>query len=216
MYNIKALEEEWRRYKRKKRIPLIVGMLAIVMGAGGTVFFIKNRSGILQSDAAPKQQAGKSDIDIYIDKGISDIAEKSANTLIDAPIEVAAITEGERVTESSSNVKKKFHIEVIDTSVKQSSFKEIEKRFRMGHDIDDSLFLAKSYYQQKNYKKAEYWALQTNKVNENIEEGWLIFAKAKAKQGQKNEAIRILNAYIKRTNSIEAKVLLDNIKKGKI
>ncbi len=216
MYNIKALEEEWKRYRRKKRIPIIVGVTAIVLATGGIVFFMQNKSYILKEHASPKPETAKSDIDIYIDRGIADIAEKSNEALIDTPIEIANVEDNEEAEKDTSGGKKKLHIEVIDVSKKKSSFKEIEKRFRMGHDIDDSLFLAKSYYQRKNYKKAEYWALQTNKVNENIEESWLIFAKAKAKQGHKNEAIRILNAYIKRTNSIEAKVLLDKIKKGKI
>ena len=216
MYNIKALEEEWRRYKRKKRIPLIIGFFVIVLGIGAVFFFMQNKNTLFKGHSVPKQEVARPDIDIYIDRGISDIAEKKDHTLVDVPIEVANVEEDSAGSYGSVKAKTKLHIEVIDTSKKQSSFKEIEKRFRMGHDIDDSLFLAKSYYQRKNYKKAEYWALQTNKVNENIEESWLIFARAKAKRGQRNEAIRILNAYIKRTNSIEAKVLLDKIKKGKI
>ena len=215
MYNIDALEEEWKRYKRKKRIPLIIGGLVIIASVVVAVFFLQNKGNMLKSDPTSKPLNGKSDIDIYVDRGITDIAAKESDTLIDAPIEIANVEE-ESLKPKNSTAKKKLHIEVIDTAQKRSSFKEIEKRFRMGHDIDDSLFLAKSYYQRKDYKKAEYWALQTNKVNENIEESWLIFAKAKAKQGHKNEAMRILNAYIRRTNSIEAKVLLDKIKKGRI
>ncbi len=217
MYNIEVLEEEWKRYKRKKRIPFIIGIAVIVLGIGGTAFFLKNKHDIFKTYTASKQKTVKSDIDIYIDRGIVDVAEKNKNdTLIDAPIEITKVTEEEGTGSYHNGEKKKIHIQVIDASKKKSSFKEIEKRFRMGHDIDDSLFLAKSYYQRKNYKKAEYWALQTNKVNGNVEESWLIFAKAKAKQGHRNEAIHILTVYIRRTHSIEAKVLLDKIKKGKI
>ncbi len=216
MYNIELLEEEWKRYKRKKRVPFIIGIAIIVLGIGSTVFFLKNKNDIFKSYTASKGKTAKSDIDIYIDRGITEVAEKHNDTLIDAPIEIAKVTEEKETEVYNSGEKKKLHIEVIDVSKKKSSFKEIEKRFRMGHDIDDSLFLAKSYYQRKNYKKAEYWALQTNKVNQNIEESWLIFAKAKAKQGHRNEAIHILTVYIRRTHSIEAKVLLNKIKKGRI
>lgn len=214
MYNIEVLEEEWKRYKRKKRIPLIMGIALIVLGIGGTVFFLQSKDNLFKVYSVPKHKTKKPDI--YIDKGIIDIVEKNSNTLIDAPIEIAKVVEEEDTGNYHSGERKKLHINVIDTSKKMSSFKEIEKRFRMGHDTDDSLFLAKSYYQRKNYKKAEYWALQTNKVNENIEESWLIFAKAKAKQGHKNEAIHILTVYIERTHSIEGKVLLDKIKRDKI
>jgi len=216
MYNIEVLEEEWKRYKRKKRIPFIVGIVVVILGIGGTVFFLKNKNDMFKASSVSKQKTEKSDINIYIDRGITDIAEKHNDTLMDAPIEIAKVTEEEDTGIYDGGTKKKLHIEVIDASKRKSSFKEIEKRFRMGHDIDDSLFLAKSYYARKNYKKAEYWALQTNKVNQNIEESWLIFAKAKAKQGHRNEAIHILTVYIRRTHSIEGKVLLDKIKKGRI
>ena len=109
--------------------------------------------------------------------------------------------------------KVKMHLNIIETT-SLSAYKDVAKRFNQSHDTDDSLFLAKSYYRKGNYKKAEYWALQTNKVNENIEESWLIFAKSKVKLGRKNEAIRILTVYIKKSNSVEAKSLLDKIKKG--
>ncbi len=217
MYNIEVLEEEWKRYKRKKRIPLMIGIVLIILGIAGTVFFLQSKDGLFKTAPVPTQKTKKSDIDIYIDRGITEVAKKNKNdTLIDAPIEIAKVTEEGETGSYHSGEKKKLHIQVIDASKRKSSFKEIEKRFRMGHDIDDSLFLAKSYYQRKNYKKAEYWALQTNKVNGNVEESWLIFAKAKAKQGHRNEAIHILTVYIRRTHSIEGKVLLDKIKKGKI
>ena len=214
MYNIKALEEEWRRYRRKKRAPLFIGALAILVGVAGAVYFIQNRDDILKSEASEvaAEKNGKSDI--YLDRGITEIAVKRSEKLVDAPIEVAEVIEEEGRKPRKDGSRKKLHIEVIDTSAKKSSFKEIEKRFRMGHDIDDSLFLAKSYYNQKKYKKAAYWALQTNKVNESVEESWLLFAKAKAKLGQRNQAEQILKAYIQKTNSIEAKVLLEKIRKG--
>ena len=109
--------------------------------------------------------------------------------------------------------RKKMHLDIIETT-SVSAYKDVAKRFHQSHDTDDSLFLAKSYYRKGNYKKAEYWALQTNKVNDNIEESWLIFVSSKVKLGHKNEAIRILTTYIKRSNSAEARSLLYKIKKG--
>lgn len=88
------------------------------------------------------------------------------------------------------------------------AYKEVEKRFERSHNIDDALFLAEVYYKKGEYKKAEYWALQTNKIDNTIDKSWIIFAKSKFKQGQKHEAIRILEAYLKRLDSEEAKKLL--------
>jgi hypothetical protein len=67
----------------------------------------------------------------------------------------------------------------------------------------------------RKYKKAEYWALQTNRINEKIEDSWLIFATAKAKQGKKNEAMKVLRAYIDKTDSVRAKELYGRINSGK-
>ncbi|WP_052746076.1 CDC27 family protein [Sulfurovum lithotrophicum] len=110
---------------------------------------------------------------------------------------------------------KKVHLTITESSGR-NAFKEVAKRFKETQDPDDSLFLAKAYYNQGQYKKAAYWAFQTNNVNNSIEESVLIFAKAKMKLGKKHEAIRILSKYIKQTDSLEAKILLGQIRKGKL
>ena len=108
--------------------------------------------------------------------------------------------------------RKKMHLNIIETS-SVSAYKDVEKRFYQSHDIDDSLFLAKSYFRKGKFKKSEYWALQTNKINSNIEDSWIIFAKSKVKLGRKNEAILILSNYVKRSNSRLASSLLSKLKR---
>jgi len=221
MHNIRALEEQWRRYDRKRKMPwyilgIIVALLVSVTGwmyyeGGSFEDLLPKRSEAKSSEPAVKVQRK-----IFVDTALTEIEEKLPETKQDTPVDVLVEESDASSDYGSKRKRKKIHIEVIDVGSGRESLKEIEKRFRLGHDSDDSLFLAKSYYKKGNYKKAEYWALQTNKINENIEESWLIFAKAKAKRGRRNEAIRILNAYIKRTRSVEAKVLVDKIKKGKI
>ena len=105
----------------------------------------------------------------------------------------------------------KKHLNIIESS-SISAYKEVEKRFRQSKDIDDSLFLATNYYRQGKYKKAEYWADQTNRVNKNIEESWIILAKSKVKLGDKSGAIWLLKKYIKRSHSSVAKELLRKLK----
>jgi len=232
MYDIKALEEEWKRYNRKKKRPWYLLFVVVVLTVLTVITAMK--TDILKhyynnvsknEDSAKRKRVNTKEQKIFIDKALTKLENKKKRVLVDTPLvseEPPVEAKQDKLlsdTKSSSPLsskkkkgKKKLHIEVIDTGSSSAPYKEIEKRFRLGHDIDDSLFLAKSYYKKKNYKKAEYWALQTNKINENIEESWLIFAKAKAKRGQKNEAIRILNEYIKRTKSVEAKVLLSKIK----
>jgi len=220
MYNIKALEEEWKRYRRKKIRPWVIAGSIISLSLVVGIYLYFNQ-GLLKNFTVNKD---KNQSVNYINKYTKDnittdkiqlapmittLTKKVTIPEIDSPIDV--VLPSETIEEKP---KEKLHIEVIDVQNK-NSYKEVEKRFRLGHDPDDSLFLAKFYYKKGWYKKAEYWALQTNKINDNIEESWLIFAKAKAKRGKRNEAKRILNVYIKKTNSSEAKVLLDKIKKGR-
>jgi hypothetical protein len=157
-----------------------------------------------------------------LEKEIVKVENKSLEALIDIPIldddreetvkvpkQVAVSTK--EVLNKMPKVYKKLHFEITESS-NITAYKDVEERFYRSHDTDDSLFLAKSYYKKENYKKAEYWALQTNKENENIEESIFIFIKSKAKLGEKNEAISILNTYIKKSNSKKAQDVLDTIK----
>jgi hypothetical protein len=58
--------------------------------------------------------------------------------------------------------------------------------------------------------------LSANKLDKNLDESWLLFAKSKAKLGKKQEAINILASYYKKSESAKAKVLIGQIKTGKI
>jgi hypothetical protein len=73
--------------------------------------------------------------------------------------------------------RKKMHLDIIQTT-SAGAYKDVANRFKDTSDTDDSLFLARTYFDKGNNKKAIYWALQTNKINPNIEESWLIFASA--------------------------------------
>jgi len=222
MYNIKALEEEWKRYNRKKKRPWIIAGVFFLM-TGLFLFFGTNYrtffDSLLAEKSTGREITGKSvpAENIFLDAALAEPEKKDAFAGSDVPILDDSSDDGieSSMSAEKKDETKKFQIEVVEINNKDA-YKEVEKRFRLGHDVDDSLFLAKAYYLKGQYKKAEYWALQTNKINENIEESWLIFAKAKVKRGQKNEAMRILEAFINRSDSSEAKVLLEKIKKGAI
>jgi len=213
MYDIKELEKEWQRYQHKKRRPWYI-LLVIVVLIVLFMFLFKEKSWTtwIPSDVYHKNKNVKQTDTVYLSPSITELLDKETVSSLDNPLE--SVSKG-MPDENSKTKHSKLHIEVIDVGINKA-YKEVEKRFRLSHDVDDSLFLAKAYFDKGEYKKAEYWALQTNKVNDRIEESWLIFVKAKLKQGQKNEAIRILNAYIDKMDSAEAKVLLKKIKEGKM
>jgi len=164
------------------------------------------------------------------EKEAAEILENSHETIEDLPLQndrplrkkprvkmniiTTEMPKPKKKTEENKPHKRKYL--AIKESSSLKAYKDVAKRFRETKDTDDSLFLARTYYHMRKYKKAEYWALQTNNVNSNIEESILIFVKAKVKLGHKNEAIRILSKYIKGSNSPEAKTLLKQIKKGKL
>ena len=235
MYDIKPLEEEWKKYKKKKMRPWFVLLFSVLLILLVSLTFLnyKEIDFLNFNDKSKVEVVTKVPTALLIDKALTTLEikkpeiteikpvtvtshENDSNEIVeDMPIEEeAAIINKPKIKEETvQKPRKKVHLNIIETT-SVSAYKDVAKRFHQSHDTDDSLFLAKAYYRKGNYKKAEYWALQTNKVNGNIEESWLIFAKSKVKLGRKNEAIRILTTYIKKSNSGRAKNLLHKIKKG--
>jgi tetratricopeptide (TPR) repeat protein len=92
----------------------------------------------------------------------------------------------------------------------------MKAKFAKSKNSRDALLLAKAYYKEGKYQESEQWALSANKLDNNLEESWLLFAKAKAKLGKKEEAVTILASYYKKSHSTKAKSLMGQIKTGKI
>ena len=241
MYDIRPLEEEWKKYNKKKRRPWFVLLFSILIILLLSLTFLnyKEIDFLEFYDKSKSETVINESTALLIDKALTTLETKrpkvseilqttetksmkvtsNENGSIEIIDELPISEDAKTIKKPKLNIeveekpRKKMHLDIIETS-SVSAYKDVAKRFAQSHDTDDSLFLAKSYYRKGNYKKAEYWALQTNKVNDNIEESWLIFAKSKVKQGQKNEAISILTTYIKKSNSLQAKNLLNKIKKG--
>ena len=231
MYDIKPLEEKWKQYNRKKRKPYYITIFIFILL--GLLYFtvssfipisepFKEVTHINRADT--KKNITKSPILLNDSVKTLDTEEKIKEIEDLAPVKEMTETPLLNETTIQQSVKpiikkvkkekrhKKIHLKIIETS-HVSAYKDVEKRFYQSHELEDSLFLARAYFNRGNYKKAEYWALQTNSINQNIEESWLIFVRSKVKLGHKNEAINILESYIKRSHSEEAKKLLIKLKK---
>lgn len=96
-----------------------------------------------------------------------------------------------------------------------NDIEHVIKRFKINNDPALSLFIAKKYYYLGEYEKAYDYALITNKINNNIEASWILFAKSLVKMNKKDMAIQTLKKYIEYSNSMQAKQLLDEILSGK-
>ena len=95
-----------------------------------------------------------------------------------------------------------------------NDLQDVIKRFTTNKNPALSLFLARRYYDLGEYQSAYDYALKTNEIDSNIEESWLIFAKALVKKGEEEQAKKVLLSYIQHSNSIRAKSLLESIQKG--
>lgn len=124
--------------------------------------------------------------------------------------ELAVITKKHKKEEAVSRKTKKMHF----TSSSNNYIEMMKQKFAKSNTSRDALLLAKTYYKNKNYRQAEAWALSANKLNNNLEESWLLFAKSKVKLGKKQEALKILVSYSKRSHSVKAKGLIGQIKTG--
>ncbi len=226
MYDIRELEEAWLRYRKKRRRPFLIAaalffafivlyVLEIKTGYLTRVFQRKGDTVVIVDTAIERNETfGTNKISLERSGRVSQIVEvrKDEST---KPIAISKINKNDTMVLAPSSVDgsaKNIVIELKDTNDPQT-LHDLEKRFKLSHDTDDSLFLAKSYYKRQQYEKAAYWAYQTNLINENIEEAWLVFVKSKYKLGRHAEAIKVLKAYIDKSGSIRAKVLLEKMQK---
>ncbi len=90
----------------------------------------------------------------------------------------------------------------------------IERKFNDSRNVKYARFLANYYYDQKQYKKASRWAYTINQLDASLEEGWLLFAKSLYKLGRKQDAVTLLQKYLRHYNSKRAHLLLQKITSG--
>ncbi|MBU1927551.1 CDC27 family protein, partial [bacterium] len=96
-----------------------------------------------------------------------------------------------------------------------SDIEEIITRFKKNNNPALSLFIAKKYYELGEYRNAYNYSLITNELNKDIEASWILFAQSLVKLNEKDKAVKVLQDYIKHTNSNRANLLLNDILSGK-
>ncbi len=219
MYDINELEQKWLRYRRKRIAVYSAFVILAVLAAASLAYYLtyaKSSSLPVSVNKANKSsEAAMGETSDRTKPLSSEVPSVSASRKAKKGFRITFSDAGKKtdVAQEGSPAKK---IDIKVTPKKsQLSVKEIESRFADIKDKDDALFLARYYYDKKQYKKALTWALEANKLDSNTEESWLVFAKAKARLGARKEAIRVLQAYYDRSGSQKAKQLLDKIRRGK-
>ena len=239
MYDIPELEKKWRKYKRKQiQKPLIITLIVVLLGLGiaAVTLTYLNKKESTNSKVVQKVPKNNSNVTANTKKDDAIIITKVSNNtktsnqnssdgidLSKAEIVKPNVPDDEiRVIgfdkKDADKIKKKYE-DVLAPNSKAKEEKEIalalEEQFKESQDPQDSLKVARYYYKIGDYKKAETWAVNTNNLDGDIEESWLIFAKARAKQGFRVDAIKVLQSYYDETNSPKAKELLDKLRRGK-
>ena len=228
MYDIKPLENEWKKYQLKKRKPIYFAVFFLILlgiifisimnfsnvneyidkiNNKSTISNKNNKNVLLKNNALTKLETEEDNRNVKMTN-----INPSSDILVDIPI--LNIKDNTDTKVNSDMNHDKIHLNIIETS-SVKAYEDVEKRFKQSRDIDDALFLAKSYYKKHNYKKAEYWAYEVNKLDSNIEESLLIFVRSKVKLGHVAESLSILKNYIVKSNSKEAKRLLNKIENNK-
>jgi len=103
---------------------------------------------------------------------------------------------------------------IITTQKSESDLKDVIRRFKRNKNPALSLFIAKRYYQLKQYQKSYNYALMTNEIDKDIDESWILFSKSLVKLGQHELAIVTLKSYLKTNKSTQASILLRKIEGG--
>jgi len=240
MYDIDELEAKWARYRRKRMIRRALFGMGILFLVGAPILYVTLKDSATASTTARTRTAHPNGIPPKRD-AYAPAATKASPS---SPAKVATVTplaptrpgmqkssppeppkkpkmlitltdrSAPKGNGTGTDAEKKIRMKMVD--VKNTRVvKEIEARFPMTRDYDDAMYLAKYYYRKKRYRKAEYWAMQANTIDSTQEGSWIIFGKAKAKQGHRADALRILQAYYDRSGSMRVKVLIDRIRKGR-
>jgi tetratricopeptide (TPR) repeat protein len=231
MSDIKSLEEQWRRYRRKRLSKVLLAVLGLLVVLGTPLGYYVGKG----RDASQKKEISLADNRTAPVE--NDLANKNTAIPVPAPLKTREAPESKAGVQGTQSKKKDMVISFSDANgqVEQVTdqpsrkkmelqindaksdriVKEIEKRFPDTQGYDDAIYLARYYYEKHKYAKAEHWAMQANTIDSSQEESWLLYAKSKAKQGHRVSALRILQAYFDQTGSLRAKDLIDRIRRGK-
>ncbi len=95
---------------------------------------------------------------------------------------------------------------------KTTSIKTLRKKFYATNDVRYAIAIAERLLEGKKYTHALKWSLIANELAPESAKSWLLFAKTKLKMGKKQDAINVLEAYLKTYDSPKVSRFLKKIK----
>ena len=136
------------------------------------------------------------------------VKKKETKTVIKKPVQTVVHSENSNIAPEQALV------QVGHSTTSKDELRSVIKRFNKTQNPALSLFIAKKYYDQGDYKESYNYAKATYKLNPNIEDGVLLYTKSLVKLGYQDKALSKLKPYINKSGSIKAKILLNEIQKG--
>jgi tetratricopeptide (TPR) repeat protein len=219
MYEIKQLEERWQRYKIKQYAPAGVLSIAFIFVVISGIFLSSDHAkahiGLPSNVKMQNMKLESNPMIAKLEIG-NNLGTKSSQPAIKHNVEDALFLDPNDAAfpvapvSTAPKAKQKVVIEIKKVPVDKSVLEGVIERFKKEKDPYDSLFLASTYYLNGEYAKAHDWAVETNKIA-NINESWMMLAKAKYKLGKKEEALELLKSFLKTQDSKEAEVLMKKI-----
>lgn len=175
-----------------------------------------------QNDVIVEEKANKKDKYISETDMSAYFSNKEGDNIIEEPlyrIESSEPTDSQAVTKpkkkieitatgEKSSTPNPANVKISSTNAK-SDILLLENNFKSTGDSKYALELARVYYEKKDFKNAAKWAFELNNLDKNDPNGWIIFSKAKYNNGEKSDAIKVLEAYKGRaTNPDEIQALI--------
>ncbi len=118
------------------------------------------------------------------------------------------------VVETTKPEPKKRSSLVIQTKQTNNTLEYLIERFNQNRDPKLATYIAKSFYKKGNYKETVRWSIVANSLDPSGEESWMLFAKAKVKLGQREDAINALRIYLNQYSSKKVKSYLESLESG--
>lgn len=113
--------------------------------------------------------------------------------------------------QQNTEIKKTFSMEVTSSDRQEV----LLQNFNAKKDFKTAMELSRLFYEKSAYKKAIYWSKEASRLEPKSKIPWILYAKAKVRLNEKEDAIKALENYLNYFSSREIYDLLMQIKKEK-
>jgi tetratricopeptide (TPR) repeat protein len=153
--------------------------------------------------------------DTFTDLAEMDLRElqlaQIASQKADVNREMATVNSTAHNSKAKRSVIEITSVPISSKRAKPKSLKYLRKKFYASNDVKYAFAIAERFLEMKKYKEALKWSLIANELAPESDRSWLLFAKTKLKMGKRQDAINILQAYLKTYDSNKVSRFLKKI-----